>query len=543
MPDCKQCQSSFEIIAPRFYERFDLPDPVLCPVCRRERRLAFWPYGILHKRKCDFSGESIISTYPEDARFPIYKKRYWFSDKWDPPEADIDWGRSFLDQLYELQCNTPHFHQLGKNNENCEYADDVWDSKNAYMSRGLAGCEDVMYVYRVLYSKDCMDITYCYDMEQSYECTYCFQCYNLKFSLDCRDCSDSYFLYGCNGCRNCFMCWNLRNRQYCILNKQYTKEEYEEKMKQLHLNSHTFLNDLRRQFNEHIKNDALHKADNNLNIQNCTGNYIRDCKDCKDVYFLENAENVAHAYRCPKTKNCMDISGLLSGELCYEISQSTDLYNVQFAIFSVDCSDSKFLDQCFNCSDCFGCVGLKHKQYCILNKQYSKEEYEESVHRLIEKMKADGEYGEFFPYKFAYNGFNVSLASFFYDETEESIKEKGGFFEKVDEEKRDGEDAGHLSDLSEAITDDVAGKPYKCTETGQLFIFAKLELDFYRKHNLPLPTVHPEERNLVRFKKLPPLTPRKIMCPGCKKEVITYYPEEWGYKRVGCEECYLKTLY
>jgi hypothetical protein len=28
-------------------------------------------------------------------------------------------------------------------------------------------------------------------------------------------------------CHNCFMCRNLRDKSYCIENKQYTKEQYE----------------------------------------------------------------------------------------------------------------------------------------------------------------------------------------------------------------------------------------------------------------------------------------------------------------------------
>ncbi|MBN2086798.1 hypothetical protein JW758_00455 [Candidatus Peregrinibacteria bacterium] len=543
MRNCKQCKSEFEIQVPKFYDKLKLTLPTLCPVCRRQRRLAFWPYGILQKRKCDFSGEDIISTYSPDAHFPVFRKKYWFGDDWNPPEMEIDWNKSFFEQLYELQSKTPHFHQLGKNNTNCDYADDVWSCKNAYLSRSMLECEDVMYIYRVLYSKDCMDLTYCYNMDQSYECTYCFKCYNLKFSLDCRDCSDSYFLYSCSGCRDCFMCWNLRNRKYCIFNKQYSEEEYKEKIKSLHLNSRAFLNELRKRFVDHIKNDAIHKADHNLNTENCDGNYITDCRNCHDAYFMEDAENDVHVYRSPKTNNCVDCTGLLNGELSYEVCQCTDCNNIRFALFCSDCSDSAYIDQCFNCIHCFGCVGLKRKKFCILNKQYSKEEYAKIMPKLKEKMIKDGEYGEFFPYKFAFNGFNLSLGSFFYNETESGIKKKGGYFEKVPNGKKEEENYPVLSDLTEGITDDLVGKVFKCSKSDQPYTFTKQELDFYRKHNLPLPDVHPEERNKERFAKLPPLTPRTITCPGCKKKITTYYPESWGYKRIGCEECYLKTLY
>jgi hypothetical protein len=31
---------------------------------------------------------------------------------------------------------------------------------------------------------------------------------------------------------------------------------------------------------------------------------------------------------------------------------------------------------CYNCTFCFACLGLRKKNYCILNKQYTKEEYQ-----------------------------------------------------------------------------------------------------------------------------------------------------------------------
>jgi hypothetical protein len=52
---------------------------------------------------------------------------------------------------------------------------------------------------------------------------------------------------------------------------------------------------------------------------------------------------------------------------------------------------------CEACSFCLGCVGLKNKSYCILNKQYSKEERYEKVDEIFMQMEKDGTLGEFFP--------------------------------------------------------------------------------------------------------------------------------------------------
>src|SRR3989344_3075374 len=57
----------------------------------------------------------------------------------------------------------------------------------------------------------------------------------------------------------------------------------------------------------------------------------------------------------------------------------------------------------------FGCVGLRNKKYCILNKQYTKEEYEELAPRIIAHMRNTEEWGRFFP---------MEQSSFAYNETE-----------------------------------------------------------------------------------------------------------------------------
>ena len=72
----------------------------------------------------------------------------------------------------------------------------------------------------------------------------------------------------------------------------------------------------------------------------------------------------------------------------------------------VDSHDVFYSEACFNCSDIFGCYGLRKKSYCIFNKQYSKEEYNSLKEKLIEKMEKDEEWGNFLPYSlspFAYN--------------------------------------------------------------------------------------------------------------------------------------------
>ena len=80
------------------------------------------------------------------------------------------------------------------------------------------------------------------------------------------------------------MCWNLRNKEYHIKNHPYSKEEYFKKIQSYNLNSRKSLQNLRTQFDEHIKNDAINKADFNINVENCMGNFLTNCKNCFNSY-------------------------------------------------------------------------------------------------------------------------------------------------------------------------------------------------------------------------------------------------------------------
>ena len=64
----------------------------------------------MYKRKCDFTGDMIISTYKADSPYKVYHQDIWHSDKWDSKQyaKDIDWSRPFLEQFNELMFVIPH---------------------------------------------------------------------------------------------------------------------------------------------------------------------------------------------------------------------------------------------------------------------------------------------------------------------------------------------------------------------------------------------------------------------------------------------------
>ena len=543
---CHICKKKFDITKKEreFLNRFKVPDPEKCPECRNRLRLAFWNYGDFFVRKCDLTGETIISTIPDNARFPVYKRDAWFGDKWEAPEQEIDWERPFMDQLLELQAKTPHFHMLGDDkNVNCDYCDDVYGCKDCYYSRSMAECENCHYSYRFLYCKDSLDLTYCYTCEKCYDLTYCFDNFAVFHSLNSRNCVDSQFLYDCRGCKNCFMCWNLRNEEYCIRNTKYSPEEYKKIIAKEKLESYSGLQELQGEFKSHLKKDAIHRAFYQEKCEESTGNYLTRCKSCYNNFFNENSENNINVFRSVENKDCMDLNGLYRGELCYEIIQSMDCFNCKFCTSCMLCNDCEYSDMCYDCKDCFGCVGLRKKKFCILNKQYKEEEYKKLKAKIIAKMKEDGEYGKFWPFKSTYVGYNNSFANIYYPSTKEQIKEINGIWDELEEKKNMGEPADNLPDQNKDVSEDLIGKVIKCEKTNKPFKLVKQEIDFYKENNLPLPHIHPDKRNNNRFTQIMNIKPQYFSCPKCNIKSVHYYQPDLGYEKIYCPECYKEAIY
>ncbi|MFH0712842.1 MAG: hypothetical protein V2A55_03260 [Candidatus Jorgensenbacteria bacterium] len=521
-----------------FYEKIQISPPEICPDCRSENRLAFWPFGKFHKRTCSLTGEKIISIFPPQTRFPVYKNTNWYSDKWEPSYSDYNQNRPFFDQLYELQNKSPRPHQFGTQNQNCDYSDDVWESKNCYLCRSLVDCENVSYSYRVLHCRDSYDLFYCYDIEQSYDCAYCFKLFNVKYALDVRDSFDSSFLYDCRNVRNCFMCWNLRNKEYHILNKPYSKEDYQKKLKEYNLGSWQSVKKLEKEFQTLLQNEAIHRTNHNFKITNSTGDYLLECKNCHSCYFYETSENCAYVFRGLGNKDSQDGNGIWKAELVYDVCQLTDGYKLLHSNYCTNCRESEYLDFCVDCESCFGCVGLQKKRYCILNKQYSEADYKKLVVEIREKMKKDGTYGLFLPYRLATCGYNLSLGGIIYPKTREEVENLNGVWEEEEKPNLDGLNIYPFLDDIKDVGEGITEKALVCEETGRAFNITKDELRFLKIHEIPLPRHYPDVRTRRRFGRLFRIAPSETKCYFCSRPVVHFYQPELGYKKIACTDCY-----
>ncbi|MDD3302343.1 MAG: hypothetical protein PHN31_02225 [Candidatus Gracilibacteria bacterium] len=548
--NCRQCQTTFEItdkdlefyekVSPSFGgDKYIIPTPTLCPECRQQRRLSFRNERKLYKRICDATGKPIISIFSPNKSFKVYNQEFWWSDKWNPLDygRDFDFNKTFFEQFGELVKVIPRESAFTKNMTNSPYSNFESDEKDCYLTVGGHYNENCMYGTYYVSSKNSMDGYWGWYIENCYETVNVMNCFNCKYIQYCENCSSCDFCYDCIGCTECIGCVGLRNKKYCIYNKQYSKDEYKNI-----INENNIIG--KKNYNNLLLNHPR-RSTNIIGSSNCIGNDILNSKNCSNCFYVEESEDCRNCFIIGKIKNAVDITSVGYSEVCYELCSSNDLYG-GFACFS--CWGGQnicYCDICYDCVNCFGCVGLSNKEYCIFNKQYIKDEYQELVQKIIKHMIKTGEWGEFFPVSISPFGYNETVAQEYFPlKKEESILKGFNWSDyeqpipKVDKIIQ----ALKLPNNIKEIPDDILNRAIECEITKKPFRIIKQELDFYRKHNLPIPKRHPEQRHLDRMILR---NPRKLYdrkCDKCKKDIKTTYSPERP-EIVYCEDCYDKEIY
>ncbi|MEK7524349.1 MAG: hypothetical protein AAB588_04965 [Patescibacteria group bacterium] len=560
MPLCKNCQQDFVIAEEdrAYYAKIEVPEPTWCPPCREMRRMAWCNERVLYPRECLLCGKKIIAQLAPTNPRPVYCVECWWSDKWDCTSfgREIDWNRSFFEQIHELELAVPHCCvSIDIGAVNSEYTHHAGQEKNCYLIFHATFAEDCYYGYGVKKAKNCVDVHYCHQSEVCYECIDVKECYGLGWCQDCSNCSTSYFLRDCVGCMDCFMCTGLRNKKYCFMNEQLTQEEYQRKMAAMNLASQQTVKEYLRQFGELQKKHTYRYLQNNM-LENSLGDHLYNAKDSHYCFDCSDIEKSKYCSQMQLgVKYCYDIYMFgVGAELCYEGAVvGTNAYNVRFCYLCLwQVTDLTYCLDSYSSKDCIGCFGLNHKQYCILNKSYSKEEYFELKEKAIEKMKADGEYGEFFPIQYSQSAYNETTAQLWYPMTKEEVVAKGWQWQDELPGTYGKETVQNIADDIRDIPDSITQEVLACESCGKNYRILAQELAFYRSQKYPIPRCCFDCRRLARMRLRNPrkLWQRQCMCKKLEhghegvctvKFETTYAPER--EEVIYCEHCYQQTIY
>jgi len=139
--------------------------------------------------------------------------------------------------------------------------------------------------------------------------------------------------------------------------------------------------------------------------------------------------------------------------------------------------------------------------------------------------------------------FNFFTSFLYFPETKkEDILKLGGYWEDINESHLEGIPTSELPDSIDDVSDDICTQALICPETGWRFNIAQNELIFYKQNNIPLPRFHFDVRTKNRLKYLTVLQSYPYTCFYCDKEIEAYYPPEWKYEKIACEECYKQNI-
>jgi hypothetical protein len=422
---CKICHQQFTLSDEdlKLYQKFNEEPRDICFEDAQKRRLCFRNERSLYRRKCDATGEEIISIYSPDKPYIVYKSDYWYSDKWDALDygQDIDFSKPFFDQFKELQLKVPRLALSNMKGVNSEFCNMTCNNKNCYLIFGGDFNEDSMFGVLCMHNRNVAECDYSNYCELCYEIQDCTKCYNIDFAADCKNCHDCSYISDCIGCNNCILCTNQINKSYCIENNQLTKEEFEKKKKELLKNSE----ETYKKFLD-LREKRVVKFAYQSSCENCAGNYLKHCKNCQNCFDCTESEDMKDIIYAINCKDCFNADLLGHGsQLIYNSISTFTAFNIKHCYLAVDSSNLEYCEGGMNCSDLFGCIGLRHKKYCILNKQYSKEEFETLKSKLITHMKETKEYGQFFPPSLSCFAYNESTAHAYFPLTKEQALEQG----------------------------------------------------------------------------------------------------------------------
>ncbi|MFA7285445.1 MAG: hypothetical protein WC011_01170 [Candidatus Paceibacterota bacterium] len=327
MYDCLDCSHSYKLKSSYFcvscidsdflYDCRNCSDCFMCIGLRGEK------YCFKNKKYTKEEYEKILSTY----ELNTYEGRQ--RAKKEFKEFILKYPRKYAHIIQSLNV-TGDLLSNSKNSQNCFIGDKI---------------ENCKYIQQGGKNLDCYDITTSGEHELGYEGIVLDHSSNNKFGLFSVKSQFLEYNMHCHNCKYVFGCVGLKNKSYCIFNKQYKKEEYFEMV-------------------EKIKNHM-----NEMPYVDKKGNVYRygEFFPIELSYFGYN-ETIANYFFPLNEKEILD----KNYKFQYNIQKTTGKQTIESTgvPISLENVDESFIDNVFECIDCkrnFKVISDEFKFYKIMN--------------------------------------------------------------------------------------------------------------------------------------------------------------------------------
>lgn len=470
-----------------------LPEPAVHPLEELRRVSSFG--GLLHL----YRGESVVSGALQLTRFdPALGFRISTSEEFASGEVDntsvgmdYDFQRPFFEQWATLlrAAVLPPLNRV--HCEQSEYTNAAMHLRRCYLCFAAFHSEDCLYCLSIDHCRDCHSCVSCRGCELCTDSTDLTQCYAVHHSSECRDSFDLFGCLGCRSCRSCFGCVGLERSEYAVFNEVVGREAYERFVNAQSLD----MADKRRQAAERCfaawKQHAFDPP-TLIDCSNVSGAHLTKCQDVVECYNGSESRECGYLWALERSFRCY--RGVAIGaEFCY----TGGFFGTRVAAYCNNVFQGEALtysQYLYDCNHCFGCVGLRKQSYCILNKQYSREEYLALIPRVIAHMRSSAEWGAWFPPAIAPHDYRECSAHEHLSPIPFDEARRRGYRFTSKHESAAANPRGDLPSPPQRISPEnfstIAAGTFRCVDSGKLIRYQRPELEYLRRNKLPLPYQH-----------------------------------------------------
>ena len=302
------------------------------------------------------------------------------------------------------------------------------------------------------------------------------------------------------------------------------------------------------EFWETVPQKFMHERHN----ADVSGDYVYESKNAHEMYKVRYVEDgkFCQIITSNSAKDVYDytewgmdaekiIESITAGLQVSQIKFSSGVWNscinIEYGVYNISSSST------------FGCINIKKKQYCVLNKQYSKEEYEKLRAKIMEDLEKNPyidskgrvfKYGEFLPYDLSPYDYNESTASWYFPQSKGEVLKNGWrWHEEIPSAYKPTMKAEQMPDSIHDVKDDIVNEIFECIDCKKAWRVIKPEIDLLRRFDLPLPRKCPNCRYKERFSRINPPKLWDRTCAKCGKAIKTSYVPERS-EVIYCSECY-----
>ncbi|MBI2484672.1 hypothetical protein HYW18_00770 [Candidatus Uhrbacteria bacterium] len=550
---CKKTGETWELTQEEieWCRHFRVPPSDVSPLARLRMLTAFFVGYQWWNNKSAKDGRTLVSSTHPASGVKILPDEEWLQQDFSSLRRPIHSDTSVFRVLQELSREIPFMaFRNAVPPENSISTISMGDQNSYFMN--ACRSKNSFFGMNALDTEDSAEVYQSGKIVGSYNVVHAERLYQCRFVQESRDCMSSAFLFDCRDCEHCFMATNKRRAKYVWKNEQLSRQEYEKRIAEVDLSSRVRLEAYKTEFLELIRTQGIWPENFNEKAEQSSGEYLQEVTNCHFCYNNNYGcrDQLWCAYMFHETfQNAFDVGLFYGTNNCWGCSTGSRSANCLFSYLVVNCQRVEYSMHCYDCENCFGCVGLNRKKFHIFNTPCTEEEY----YRLLDEIKCGmlerREYGEFLPATLSPTRFLDSGAALFLLADEVAGRQLGALEYAPESAGASGDPSIVLlpvGDIPDSISDPsveaLSGKLFFDESLDRRFTFLKPEVEFYRAMKIGPPRDH----FIARVRDLSFRANSGVfedtICAKCSRNILVTKNKTFPSRTIYCRACYQDTL-